>query len=76
MDSFYVPGIIRGYHLYQTLVVREKTITATAPGNKHYRYAVAIFEDETCLLSVGNDDMILLRFFLLFYDHLALITSY
>ena len=35
--------------------------TTTEPGNKHDRYTVAMFADETGLLCVGNNDTFLLR---------------
>ena len=56
MDSYSVPGIIRGYHAYQriwTPFVGEKATTAREPGNEHDRYAVAVLEDET-LCAVGH----------------------
>ena len=55
MSSFSVPGIIRGYHVYQriwTPFVGEKFATARAPGNKHDPYAVAVLEDQT-LVQLG-----------------------
>ena len=47
MDSFSVPEIIHGYHVYQQLRtphVGEKATTAGEPGNEHERYAVAMLE--------------------------------
>ena len=35
--------------------------TTREPGNKHDRYGVAVFVDETGLLSIGNNDAFLLR---------------
>ena len=40
---------------------KDYCITTREPGNKPDRYAVAVFEDETCLFSVGNNDKFLLR---------------
>lgn len=56
MNFFSVPGIIRGYHVYQriwTPFVGEKATTAREPGNEHDHYTVAMLEDET-LCTVGH----------------------
>ena len=56
MNSFSVPGIICGYHVYQriwTPFVGEKATTAREPGNQHDPYVVAVLEDQT-LCTVGH----------------------
>ena len=48
MDSFSVPGITRGYHVYQRIQtphVGEKATTAREPGNEHDRHAVAVLKE-------------------------------
>lgn len=54
--EFSVPGIVRGYHVYQriwTPFVGERATTVREPDNEHDRYAVAVLEDET-LCTVGH----------------------
>jgi len=54
--EFSVPGIIRGYHVYQriwTPFIGERATTVREPDNEHDRYAVAMLEDET-LCTVGH----------------------
>jgi len=54
--EFSVPGIVRGYHVYQriwTPFVGERATTVREPDNEHDRYAVAMLEDET-LCTVGH----------------------
>ena len=54
--AFSVPGVIRGYHVYQrmwTPFIGEKATTAREPGNQYDRYAVAVLEDQT-LCTVGH----------------------
>ena len=56
VNSFSVPGIIRGYHVYQriwTPFVGEKATTTREPGNQHDPYAVAVLEYQT-LCTVGH----------------------
>ena len=54
--SFAVPGVIRGYHMYQRIWmphIGEKATTVREPGNEHDRFAVAVLEDEM-LCTVGH----------------------
>jgi len=55
--EFSVPGIVRGYHVYQriwTLFVGERATTIREPDNEHDRYAVAVLEDETLCTVAHN----------------------